>query len=183
MSYIKVINGVVTYPYSMQQLQYDNPNTSFPINVYSDTETLSAFNVFRVEPAPIPVYDTVLNKVLPGTPELQNGVWYQTWNTVPCTEEEVAQNIETAKANLQAAVQNRLDEFAQTRNYDGILSCCSYATSTVVKFQQEAQYAVQSRDAHWAACYTILQQFENGQRPIPTVSELLAEMPLLQWPN
>jgi hypothetical protein len=183
MFYAKVINGAVTYPYSLRQLQQDNPNTSFSPNTFSEPETLKDFNVFPVEFVSIPEYDAVYYKLVEGVPTNVNGVWTQNWSVLSCSTEEVAQNIETAKTNLQAAVQNRLDEFAQTRNYDGILSCCSYATSTVVKFQQEAQYAVQSRDAHWAACYTILQQFENGQRPIPTVSELLAEMPPLQWPN
>lgn len=183
MLYIKVMNGTVIYPYSVQQLQYDNPNTSFSPNIYSDTEALSAFNVFKVESASIPQYDTIYYKVLEGTPELQNNTWYQTWITEPCTAEEVSANIETAKINLQNAVQDRLDSFARTRNYDGVLSCCSYATSTNTKFQQEAQYCVQARDAHWAACYTILQEFEAGTRAIPTVEELLSLMPALQWPN
>lgn len=183
MSYIKVKDNVITYPYSMEQLLKDNPNTSFSMSIYSDAESLKEFFVYRVEPSPIPSYDAIFNKILPGIPELQNNIWYQTWNVIPCSEEEVAQNIETAKINLQTVVQNRLDEFARTRNYDSILSCCTYATSTNTKFQQEAQYAVQARDAHWAACYTILQEFEAGQRTIPTVQELLSLMPPLQWPN
>jgi hypothetical protein len=183
MYYLKIADNEVIYPYTIQQLREDNPNTSFPMTVYLEFNTLKDFNVFPVEPTNHPEHDVVYTKVLESVPTQIDGVWTQNWSTVPCTEEEVAQNIETAKTNLQAAVQNRLDSFAQTRNYNGILSCCSYATSTNQKFQQEAQYCVQARDAHWAACYVVLQEFEAGTRSIPTVEELLSLMPTLQWPN
>lgn len=82
-----------------------------------------------------------------------------------------------------AAVQAHLDAFAQTRNYDGILSAATYATSTVPKFKAEGQYAVEARDATWAKCYEVLAEVEVGTRPTPTLDELLAEMPVLTWPN
>jgi hypothetical protein len=167
----------------MQQLQQDYPNTSFSLNIFSSPEILKDFDVFEVQSVTVPEYDVVYTKVLEDVPTQIDGVWTQNWSIQPCSAEEVAQNIITAKTNLQAAVQNRLDEFAQTRNYDSVLSCCSYAASTNTKFQQEAQYCVQARDAHWAACYTILQEFEAGTRSIPTVEELLSLMPALQWPN
>lgn len=82
-----------------------------------------------------------------------------------------------------AAVQEHLDTFARTRNYDNILSACTYATSTVPKFAAEGQYAVSARDATWAKCYEIMAQVEAGERPMPTLDELVAELPVLQWPN
>ena len=87
-------------------------------------------------------------------------------------------------AEIVAATQARLDTFAQTRHYDGILSACSYATSTLPKFQAEGQYCVQARDATWAALYTILAQVEAGERPLPAgYAELEAELPVLAWPD
>jgi len=59
-------------------------------------------------------------------------------------DESLAQ--EQVIAQYTAAVQSHLDAFAQTRNYDGILSAATYATSTVPKFQVEGQYAVEARD-------------------------------------
>lgn len=81
------------------------------------------------------------------------------------------------------AVQLRLDAFARSRFYDGILSACTYATSNVPKFSAEAAYCVQARDAHWAACYAILDEVQAGTRDVPTVAEVLAEMPELAWPD
>lgn len=84
---------------------------------------------------------------------------------------------------VTVAVQQRLDEFAQTRAYDGILSAATYATSSVAKFAAEGQYAVNARDAHWAKCYEIEAAVKAGSRPMPaSVDEVLAEMPPLAWP-
>ena len=86
-------------------------------------------------------------------------------------------------AQYTGAVQQHLDTFARTRNYDGILSAATYATSAVPKFKAEGQYAVEARDATWAKCYEVLAAVEAGTRPMPTLDELLAELPVLTWPN
>ena len=86
-------------------------------------------------------------------------------------------------AQYTTAVQRRLDVFFQTRGYDGILSAATYATSSVLKFQAEGQYAVEARDATWAKCYEILAAVEDGTSPMPTEAELLAELPELVWPK
>ena len=83
----------------------------------------------------------------------------------------------------QAAVQKRLDDFAQERGYNNILSACTYATSLVKRFKAEGQYCVNARDTTWAKCYEILAAVEGGTRPMPTLDELLAELPVLTWPN
>lgn len=85
-------------------------------------------------------------------------------------------------AAVTQAVQQRLDDFARTRAYDGILSVCTYATSAVPKFATEGQYAVQARDATWATCYQLMADVQQGQRPMPTIEQVLAELPELEWP-
>ena len=82
-----------------------------------------------------------------------------------------------------AAVQGHLDTFARTRNYDSILSAATYATSTNPKFAVEGRYAVEARDATWSKCYEVLAAVEAGSRLMPTLDELLAELPVLTWPN
>ena len=82
-------------------------------------------------------------------------------------------------------VQNKLDEFAQSRSYDNMASVCSYATSTNDKFKVEAEYCVKLRDDTWAMCYQILNDCTQGIREIPTEEELLQELPIGSaiWPN
>jgi len=91
------------------------------------------------------------------------------------TQEEVVQS-------YISHMQKRLDDFARTRGYDGVLSCCTYATSTVAKFKAEGQYMVDARDQTWSAGYQILAQVESGARTIPSLDELDAELPVLSWP-
>lgn len=81
------------------------------------------------------------------------------------------------------ATQARLDAFAKTRNYDGILSACTYATSSVPKFATEGQYCVSARDVTWAALYGIMAEVQTGTRPMPTgFTDIEPELPALEWP-
>lgn len=85
-------------------------------------------------------------------------------------------------AALTADVQTHLDATARTRNYDGILSLCSYAASTHPVFGPEGQAGVAWRDAVWAACYVIMADVQAETRAVPTAAELLAELPAMAWP-
>ena len=85
-------------------------------------------------------------------------------------------------AVFTAAIQAHLDNFAKTRNYDGILSAASYATSAVPKFRAEGQYAAEMRDAVWAKGYELMDAVLAGARPMPDLEEVLAELPALEWP-
>jgi len=104
-------------------------------------------------------------------------------NGRPILQDPPPPTAEQIIARYTAGVQKHLDDFARTRNYDDILSACTYATSIAPKFKAEGQYCVEARDATWAKCYEVLAAVEAGSRPMPTVDELLAEMPVLTWPN
>jgi hypothetical protein len=79
------------------------------------------------------------------------------------------------------AVQAHLDTKAQERNYDSILSACTYATSTNAKFQAEGQACVSWRDACWSHCYQAMAAVQAATRTAPTIAELVAELPVLTW--
>lgn len=86
-------------------------------------------------------------------------------------------------ADAVSIAQSRLDQFAQHRGYDGILSLCSYATSSDPQFAAEGALGVQVRDETWRALYQILADIKNGQRPVPNdFSEIESELPTMEWP-
>lgn len=82
----------------------------------------------------------------------------------------------------QDAVQAMLDSQARERNYDGILSLCSYVTSTNPTFAAEAAAGIAGRDGAWSTCYQALADVQNNLRPAPTVEDLLLEIPAIIWP-
>lgn len=98
------------------------------------------------------------------------------------TEEEVEARLQK---QMTDAVQQALDDFAKTRGYDGIMSACSYSNSTDASFKAEADYCIQLRDTTWRMGYAILAEVKAGNRPVPTVEELIAELPVgsAKWPD
>ena len=115
---------------------------------------------------------------------LMMGGWKLISGTAPVYPKPVppptAQEIQEQIVN---ATQKRLDDFAKTKNYDSILSACTYATSTVVKFSTEGQYCVEARDATWSKLYEILAEVQAETRPMPSgYSDIESELPALQWP-
>ena len=196
-NYINSLTGA--YLISEQQIRAANPNTSFG-------QPFVAPEPYKVVfPAPAPDYNPLTQYTVEDAPVLTvKGHWEQTWVVLPrfteytddqdvvhtVAEQEAAAIAADAAAKTQAFVvlvttttQARLDDFAKTRNYDGILSACTYASSSVLKFKTEGQYCVDSRDATWATLYTIMGQVQAGQRPMPTPEEILSELPVLTWPN
>jgi len=89
----------------------------------------------------------------------------------------------STKSRLTSVIQSMLDETAKERNYDSILSLCTYATSPTAKFAAEGQAGVAWRDEVWAKGYSILADVEGGNRAIPTADELPAELPDFVWPT
>lgn len=169
------------YPYSIGALKRDNPNTSFPRN--PDAALLAEWNVFSVQPTNHPQVDHTKN-VTESTPVLQDGQWVQVWSVTDATAEEIERRLLDLKEQIVQQAQARLDNFANTRDYDGILSAATYAASTVEEFRIEGQYAVEARDATWAKLYEILAEVEAGTRSIPTdYADIEPELPVLEWPN
>ena len=166
MNYIHTQTKVVE---SIHAIRAANPRTSIP-----DGADLTALGYAQVFPAPPPTpgqWQTVA-----AAPPIQvAGKWYEAYAIEPMPNSEIV----TA---VTSAVQLRLDDFARTRNYDGILSACTYANSTVPKFASEGQYAVNARDMTWATCYQIMAAVQSNQRPMPTVDQVLSELPTLSWP-
>lgn len=183
--FAKLQNGqIAQYPYTVQQLCEDNPNISFPANL--DDATLARFDTVRVVITGQPEHDKISESVveIPPVFNVARSRWEQDWDIIPASAEEAAQRKAALQASIVAATQARLDDFARTRGYDGILSACTYATSTVTKFQAEAQYCVQARDATWAKLYEMLAEVQAGTRPMPSgFEDIEAELPPLNWPT
>lgn len=76
-------------------------------------------------------------------------------------------------------VQAHLDAKAQSRGYDNVVSACSYAAAPN-NFQAESIAFITWRSAVWACLYQGFADVLAGNRTLPSVVELLAELPSLE---
>lgn len=157
------------------------PGTSFPASITD--ATLAGVNVYPVAPVDPPPHDALTETLVEGTPTQIGGGWFQTWTVQPASAQEIAARQEAIRVAMTDRVQGRLDDFARTRGYDNIVSACSYATSTHVKYGPEGRYCVTAREDTWDVMFSIEAQVQAGLRPIPmTYEEIEAELPALEWP-
>jgi hypothetical protein len=109
MSYLRVVNEVVEYPFHLVTLKQENPNVSFPREI--SNELLAGFNVYPVAPVSRPA-PTLTQDPAEQPPQLINGVWTQVWAMVDVSPEEAAQRqqVETDAADTAAV---KADTFVQ----------------------------------------------------------------------
>lgn len=97
------------------------------------------------------------------------------------TDEERALSVrKQLQDSLTKAVQAHLDSTAQAAGYDNVTSAVTYADEPVVpKFQAEGKAFRAWRSLVWAHCIKVLDEVNSGARNIPTESELIGELPIL----
>ncbi len=179
-NYIHLATSLVK---SESQIRSENPQTLYPASFPVPEGYALVF------PAPQPACDPITQSVREIAPALTTlGTWEQRWGTVALDAATVAANQARAQEQLingiTSATQQRLDDFARTRNYDNILSACTYATDIDATFSAEGQYCVASRGATWRKLYEILGEVTAGIRPEPTCyADIEPELPALNWPD
>ena len=104
------------------------------------------------------------------------------YKTVHISEEERQKEIaEQRFKDIQNAVQNLLDSKAREKNYDNGFAIASYALSTNDIFRSEAARFIAWRDAVWGKCYQILDAYKAGEIEMPSVENVIAVLPELDW--
>ena len=90
--------------------------------------------------------------------------------------------IEEIQKMLTDGVQAYMDSKVQERNYDNVHTCVgTYLYSPIDKFRKEAEAVRDWVSYVWEKCYAILDEVKAGTRPIPTLEEVIAELPVLEW--
>lgn len=95
------------------------------------------------------------------------------------TAKETELAIETARTAVNNAIQTMLDSKAQEYRYDNMMSVRSYA-GYANPFQVEAQGMAIWASNCWVKAGQIEAEVVAGTRPILTVDEVLAEMPIYE---
>jgi hypothetical protein len=112
--YLRIINNEINYPYSLQKLREDNPNTSFPSEM---TESLMMeLDISEVRTTPKP--NDYTKNISEGTPILVEGVYYQNWVQSDATESEINDRIENKWIEIRDLRQQLLSECDWTQLSD-----------------------------------------------------------------
>lgn len=179
MIFLKASNGSIEkYPYTPQNLRADFPQTSFPSDLAS--ADLSDFGVFPVTEVEAPTVDYT-QVVSEGAPVNVGGNWTQVWIVRDATDAEESAALDEIQGKYEFEIQAHLDSTARSRGYDSMISACSYASGTHPKFSVEGQDCLAWRSAVWETAFQIMTDVRAGARPLPTLQEVMAELPPMVW--
>jgi hypothetical protein len=169
-------------------------NVAWDANNYCSAEALikdgkaEQFRVVPLTETPAPAYDAITQSCIRDGCEKVEGQWQYKWRIDDLSAEQIAANQSAATQMFinatVVATQARLDDFAKTRNYDGILSAASYAVSSHPPFMTEGRYCADARDDTWGALYSLMAEVEAGTKPMPSsYADVEPLLPVLQWPE
>ena len=164
--------------YEFRQL---NPNIFYPVIITDESIIDSGYALLYSDIAkPTP---SLYQKLVSASAQVIAGKYQEIWIVEDMTSDEILAVDARIQRDIINTTQCRLDAFAQSRGYDGIMSACTYSDSSIPAFSTEGKYAVVARDTTWAALYTLLAEVEAGVKPKPTgYADVEAILPILTWP-
>lgn len=104
------------------------------------------------------------------------------------TVEVVAENLpdltpQPTLSDYQIAVQGAIDGAAKAVLFHDGVTMASYIASTVAPWAAQAEAFIAWRDAVWQYAYAELEKVQAGERGQPSITEFLAELPEIAWPE
>lgn len=120
MNYIHAENSIVIeYPYSLEKMRSDNPQTSFPREM--SAEELAEWGVFAVEEQAPPAFSEQTELIELQPPSLVNGVWVQGWVILDASDKEMEQRKITKSAEVRKRRNRLLSEtdYSQISDFQG----------------------------------------------------------------
>jgi hypothetical protein len=88
--YLRIIDEVINYPYSITELREAYPNVSLPAEL--SNESLVEWDMYVVTPTTIP--NDYTKNITEGTPVLMEGVYYQNWIQTNASQSEIDYRLE-----------------------------------------------------------------------------------------
>jgi hypothetical protein len=114
MKYLRIIDGNITYPYTIKQLYLDESSTSFRSGMTK--EEFENWGVYEVSITPKPTDYTKI--VTEGTPQLVSGSYQQVWNQVDASAEQISASIEIKWSEIREHRNTLLSECDWTQFQD-----------------------------------------------------------------
>jgi hypothetical protein len=126
--FVKIESGAVAqYPYTLEQMRLDNPNTSFPKNL--SQQLLESFGVFDVGHEATPEFDPTTQRVVTSAiPYLIDGQWTLTKTVEQQTPEQIAINTANKAAQVRAERNKKISATDWTQLADSTADKAAWAT-------------------------------------------------------
>jgi hypothetical protein len=104
------------------------------------------------------------------------------------TDAILAAKTKEIEAELELAVDMHIDDVARARRYgtatmSPTAACLSYRDSAFPAFTADADAFEAWRTQVWLYCIAQADAVYSGQRTQPTIEELIAELPQMEWPS
>ena len=107
MNYIHATGStIIEYPYSVEKLRSDNPQTSFPV-VMTDSE-LAEWGVYSVTEEPAPSFNEANEQLEKAEPRLVNGAWCVGWIVSQASAEEINRRFLLKAASIRKERNERI---------------------------------------------------------------------------
>jgi hypothetical protein len=98
---------------------------------------------------------------------------------------EIPAHVPTEKEiqeQLEQGIEAWMNTVVAERDYDSIDTCIArYTDSPNPKYAREAKAVRDWNTAVWDKCWDILAEVKAGKRDVPTLEEVIAELPKLDW--
>lgn len=147
-------NIVQTWPYSIVQLKFDNPETSFPDSI-DDPETasdelLASYNVFPVTPTEAPAYNEQTQRVEEVNPTFDGSTWSETWQIIELTPEQQELNTQRKAEEVRQRRDTLLEQCDWTQLPDSPVDPAAWTT-----YRQELRDVPQQAGFPWNVTWPI----------------------------
>lgn len=127
-------NAIKKFPYSITELRKDNPQTSFPEKITSDT--LKGFNVFKVKEQPAPNYDDLTHDRNHGGIKFENGEWKENWVITEASAAEKAARLAAREVSLAVAAREQRNQLLVESDWTQLSDTPGQIKAAYVQYRQ-----------------------------------------------
>ena len=99
--------GLEAYPYSILELRFENPNTSFVSSALSNEDIRAEYRIVEVQEVEPPV-ESGKNSVL-GDPVKDGSIWKQSWNLVDQSASEKEASVINARRAEYGSTEEQIE--------------------------------------------------------------------------
>ena len=172
----QVINGTPQPPQSLPVTWANVSN----FNCLPDAE-LAKYNWFPFVQTIQPDYNPAIQRISQRL-EFDGTKVTGEWDVVAFSDAEKMEYLKQQRAILKSFLDRYMDAQVAPKDYDSVLTACTWITSTIPEWAADAKAASDFRQACFLAAYQIEADVLAGKRPVPNETQFQAEMPVLWAP-